>query len=99
MSVIIPWPDFPEWEQQTQLDGVTYILRGRYNTLSMAWCLDILTADKLPIVEGARIVQGVSLFSIHPDPRLPPGDFFVIGNSEPTRDNMGVSVFLVYSND
>lgn len=99
MGVVIPWPSAPEWEQQIQLDNVSYRLRGRYNTLSQKWTLDILTADKAPIVHGARIVRGVSLFSMHADPRLPAGDFFVIGDTEPTRENMGTSVFLVYNND
>lgn len=99
MSVVIPWPNFPEWEQQVQLDGVSYRLRGRYNTLSERWTMDILTADKVPIVQGVRLVRGASLLSVHVDPRLPAGDFFVVGDSEPNRENMGQSVFLVYSND
>jgi hypothetical protein len=95
---IIPWPDFPEWEQQIQLDGVSYRLRGRYNTTSERWTMDILASDKAPIVLGIGIVRGVDLLLYHVDSRLPPGSMVVIGDVEPNRVNMGRSVQLVYDN-
>lgn len=95
---IIPWPDFPEWEQQIQLDGVSYRLRGRYNTTSERWTMDILASDKSPIVLGIGIVRGVDLLLYHVDSRLPPGAMVVVGDVEPNRVNMGRSIQLVYDN-
>jgi hypothetical protein len=95
-TLIIPWPDSPEWEQNLRLSGVTYRLRGRYNVVGDRWALDILTADRELIVAGIRMLRGILLTEQHLDPRLPPGDMFLIGEGQPTRTNMGNGVQLVY---
>lgn len=94
--LIIPWQDSPEFAQQVQLEGTTYRLRARWNTLGEAWHVDFLTAQREPIVTGIRIVAGVSLLAQFRDDRLPPGDLFVIGCKCPTRDALGNEAQLVY---
>lgn len=95
-TLVIPWPDSPEWEQNVRLSGVTYRLRGRYNVVGDRWVLDILTADRELIVGGVRVVRGLLLTRQFLDPRLPPGDLFALGEGQPTRANMGAGVQLIY---
>lgn len=74
---IITFPDAPEWVQETQLDGRSYRLRARWNTVSGAWSLDVLTRDQTLIIAGLRLVRGAGLLSQFQDNRLPDGDLVV----------------------
>lgn len=45
-----------------QLSGVDYRVRLYYvNTDDAGWCMDILNADELPIVNGIPLVTGANL--------------------------------------
>ena len=76
---IISFAQAPEWVQEVQLDGKTYRLRARWNTVSERWSMDILTRDKRMILGGIRLVRGQRLLRQHINPLLPPGEFVVMG--------------------
>lgn len=76
---IITFPNAPEWAQEVQLEGKTYRLRARWNTVAERWSMDILTRDKRLILGGLRLVRGQRLLRQHINPLLPPGEFVVLG--------------------
>lgn len=92
---IINWPNAPEWRQDVQLEGVTYHLVARYNTVRERWTMDIYTKERSLLLGGVAILRGVLLLRQFTITGLPPGDMAVLGD-EPDRDNMGVTSFLVY---
>lgn len=94
--LIIPWFDVPAFRMEISLDGTPYVLKMRYNVISGFWSMDILSRDEALIAGSLRLVRGQPLIAQIVNPALPPGDFFLIGDGEPTRENMGVTVDLAY---
>lgn len=79
-------PEGAAWAQEVQLDGRAYVLRGQYNGRSDQWTLDILTRTGEPIVLGKRLVLDYPLLRFETDPRLPPGEMWVV---DPTGRSRG----------
>jgi hypothetical protein len=88
MAYKIPWADAPAWIQSVKLDDRLFFLIARYNTESARWNLDILTADKEPIISGIRLEKRVWLLDAYRDDRLPAGDLMIAGQQEPDYQGM-----------
>ena len=93
MARQIPFPAGPSWEQEVQLDGRAYVLRGRWNTRFSAWTLDVLTRDEEPLILGARIVIGIGLLQRAVDERLPAGEILCVNVTGSTRRDPGRDAF------
>jgi len=94
--IVVPWIDAPRWRQEIALDGRPYVLVARYNVRSAFYSMDIMSRTGEAIVSGFRLVKGFPLLRQVRKPELPPGEFFVIGTGEPTRENMGQGCKLIY---
>ena len=95
-AVIIPWQNAIAFQQQVTLDGRLYSLRLRFNGESGHWSMDISDRNREPLVTGIRLAKGQALLYACRAIGLPRGDFFVIGNGMPTRENMGDGLQLIY---
>jgi hypothetical protein len=99
-AVRIPWPTGPSWQATVALDRRSYRIAGRWNGEAGAWFFDLATIDNVPLMTGAKIVQGVLIGARLADNRLPPGYFVVVGNDAcgctPGRDDMAENARLIY---
>ena len=101
----IPMPDASDpnrydFIQQADLDGSTYSLRFRWNGDSGGWYLDILAADKTPILCGSRLVVNFPIGSRFRDLGLPPGRIFALDTTgqgiDPGEEDLGTRVQVYY---
>jgi hypothetical protein len=90
--------DVPYFEQETQLDGVTYLLTFRWNDRQEMWFLTVSDIDGDAIVSGLAMVQNWSLLRLVTDERRPPGRLVVFNteNRDPTLTDFGRSAALIY---
>jgi hypothetical protein len=94
--------DFPCYEFQPELDGVTYTLRVRWNSRESAWYMNISTEDGQIIAAGVKLMLGLPLGSrVRPiDARMPQGLFFLLDTSGQTAEadeaDLGGRVKLFY---
>lgn len=83
-----------------ELEGAKYTLRFRYNTRGAYWSMDIATSEDIDVVNGIPIQVNVDLTSRFDRSDLPPGAILAYDESgnaaEPTRDNFGQTVKLLY---
>jgi hypothetical protein len=90
----------PHFTVQLELEGVTYGLELRWNTVDEAWYLSVLNGEGVLIIAGRKVVIDFPLLSRFADARLPPGEFFAVdtsGNHEDaTFEDFGTRVKLLY---
>ncbi|TQE99503.1 MAG: hypothetical protein FKY71_08330 [Spiribacter salinus] len=103
MVRVIRIPNAARWKQDIQLDGRLYTLTGWYNTRMETWFADLGLSDGEVILKGLRLVLNWPLFyGSNYDPRLPPGNLYVVSPSgqqvsDPGRtDFVDGNVALVY---
>jgi len=93
--------DSGNYNFQTELDGTDYILRFRYNGRSTSWYMDMSTPENAPIIMGIKIVVGTELLSSFKHLAIPQGIMYAVNlenvNQEPTRNNFGSEIRLVYN--
>lgn len=93
-------PSIPDQEIETTLDGVTYILRARWNYRLEQWFLDIHDEDDDPIVSGLAIALGAYIGRRVKDARMPPGMLIASDLSgagiEATLDDLTTRVAVYY---
>lgn len=90
----------PDQKFSIDLEGTVYVFRVMWNSRTGRWTLSIYEEDETPIVLGVAVVSELDLLAPYADSRLPPGQLFasdVTGKTrEPTDDNFGDSVLLLY---
>jgi hypothetical protein len=112
MPEVIPTsfdPAVPFYQQETTLEGRSYLLTFRFNTRANKWFLDIADESGSPIAEGDTIVANWPLFRKVVDSRLPPGMLLALDRSHddpaegfkrlytaPGLTELGTRVQLVY---
>lgn len=101
MPVEIPVrSDVLHYEQQIQLDGVTYTLRFRHNSREDAWYMSLYTEDGTALAIGVKIVVDFPLAARLTDSRRPSGRFVAVDTSGVQRDpgelDLGDRVKLYY---
>lgn len=93
----------PDQKFSIDLEGTVYVFRVMWNSRTGRWTLSIFEEDETPIVMGITVVGEFDLLSQYADARLPRGTLFtadVTGkNREPTDDNFGDSVLLLYADE
>ena len=105
MSLIIPIPlsegvPLPHFDMQTQLEGVTYTLKLRWNVRWQAWFMDILDEQgTTALVSGLRLVVSWPLAAYRTE-RKPPGVFVIVDTSgakqDPALIDLGTRCQVVY---
>ena len=99
-SVINFKPSEPLQLASVALDGVTYVLRARWNTTDGAWYLDAWERDgTTPIAFGIKLVLGVRLGSTYGHVLFAAGMFLLPltdSGAEPGLDDLGRGVLLVH---
>lgn len=99
-SIITFVPGDPLQVLSVPLDGVTYVLRARWNTIESAWYLDAWERDgTTPIAFGVKLVQGVRLGSTYNHVLFTAGLFMLdLADSgiEAGLDDLGRRVLLVH---
>lgn len=106
-TVTIPVFDTPRQTFQVRLSNILYRLRLQYNDRTDRWSMSIYDGEDNPIIAGMALVINFPLFFGARDPRLPPGQIFVIDPSgrqtlEPDRtawSESGQDLRLVYIED
>lgn len=112
MPTIIPFaPGQPEQRIEIALDGVSYILRARWNSSDDerlgAWYLDAWERDGVTrIAMGVKLVLGVRLGRVSQHPLFKAGVFLVDGRppddpnrgQEPRLNDLGGAVTLWHFN-
>lgn len=91
----------PSWQQRIELDGATYFLAVTLNERTDRWHFSLSDANNAPIIAGRRILVGRDLLRGIASPARPPGmlfatDFTETPEVQPTFENFGDTVFLVY---
>jgi hypothetical protein len=81
---VIPTPDgtTPFATQTTTLDGVPYLLTFQYSQREDRWFLLLSTVDGSPIYGAVKLVLNWPLFAQCRDTRRPPGQFYVVSNTQ-----------------
>lgn len=91
---LIPTTDYPRYSQRVKLSGVDYLLKFHWNSRSGRWFLDLYSDEEERIVMGIALTVNRPLFLRHHfDPRVPPGELFVVTTTDdqtaPTLDELG----------
>lgn len=79
-SVVSGQPVSPNaiWTQTTTLEGTTFFLTFQYNQRTMTWSLSVADSENIDIVNGIKLVCGISLLRKCVDPRKPAGALMVL---------------------
>jgi hypothetical protein len=93
--------DVTFYEQQTQIEGLVYILQFYWSARESAWYLGIYDQGQNAIATGIRIVVDWPLLRRFTDPRLPPGRLIALDMSNQmqeiqTQSDLGSRVLLTY---
>ena len=91
---VIRWPDSARWEMDVQLSGRVYTLRGRWNTRSRTWVIDLDSGDGVRLLSGFRAVINFPLLPRWRTEQMPPGELFILDpndrlNRDPGRNDIG----------
>jgi len=85
----------------TTLEQNDYLFTLRFNSRQDRWIMDIQLPDETDLLIGIPLLVSFPLTFRFRDTRLPPGQFFVIDETgqerNPTRDNLGTDIKLLYS--
>lgn len=65
--------DLNDYTQVTTLDGKDYLLRFMFNDREGKWYMHLHDEDDVPIVQGVKVVPGISLLRKVVDSRRPAG--------------------------
>lgn len=89
------------YEFKTELDGVKYTLRFRFNTRAGRWIMDIKTSQGGMLLAGIALLTGVDLLAQYRAyDGAPQGNMFLLNlqdeNLSPGRDDLGNGVLLMY---
>lgn len=87
--------------ERVSLEGSIYTLRMVWSERLDAWLLDIMTNEGVPIAQGLPLRAGVPINNaVRHLPGMPPGLFVVYDSTQqgndPTFDDLGVRVLLIY---
>lgn len=69
------------WTQTTTLEGVTFLLTFQFNQRASCWYLSIADANNVDIVNGIKLVCGMSLLKKCADPRQPAGALLMLSST------------------
>lgn len=93
--------DLPSYKFRIALDGVTYVLKFRYNGRADRWFMDILTEAELPLRYGIKLLTETNIFPILKKENLPQGDFIIFHETgeqiNATRLLLGEEVSVFYN--
>jgi hypothetical protein len=88
------------YERVVELDGREYVLRFDWSARDESWYLSIYDQDEEPLALSLRMLTGHPILKGQTDPRLPPGQLFVVdttgSDADPALGNFGAEVALVY---
>lgn len=92
--------DFPEFVQQTQLDGITYTLRFHWNEREESWYFELGDVDDNPVVASRKVVADWPLLHREQSEDKPPGSIWAIdltGEGQPPGLNdLDERVIILY---
>lgn len=92
--------DIPSYEFKTDLENVLYNFSIRWNERMATWIMDIGDEQGVIIVGGIPLLTGINILGPYKNELLPPGLFVVYDetgeNRNPTRENFGVDIKLLY---
>ena len=93
-------PNTPSQEQTSTLDGVEYILRIDWNARDQSWTLGIYDLNEVPLTLGIKLVASLPLLRRELNPALPPGQLWIVDDSnedrDPTLTDLGLRCTLMY---
>ena len=85
--------DGPAFRFSVSLDGTLCQYRFEWDARRRRWTVDVLSSDAKPIIVGRVLLPGRPLFLRESDPRLPPGELYVVDQSgdgkPPGRHELG----------
>ena len=82
---IIPFNDDAQWNQEIELNDISYILSFQWNALNEFWSMNIYNIDLEPIALGIKIVTQWNLTEQIVQEGMPHGDILcqnIIGGFE-----------------
>lgn len=92
--------DSPDFTVFTELEGVAYGFRYRWSDREGSWFLDLLDAAGAVVLAGRKLVADLPLLFRFVDPRLPPGDLFVVDTTgsgqPPSYGDLGRRILVQY---
>ena len=92
--------DVTNFQVQTELDGVLYILNFVFNFRTQLWSIDIMDSDEVEIITGIPLVLGVDLIDRFSNEDLPPGNLFGLNikdeNQEAGETDLNENYFVIY---
>jgi hypothetical protein len=84
------------FDYEIEPEGLNAVFRFNYNARIDSWILDIVGQ-----VEGIRIVGGIDILERYKYKDIPQGELRILDldgtNLEPTKDNFGDRVILLYT--
>lgn len=98
---IVPITSLPAEDFRIRLDGAPYRITTRWNARGGFGTIDIRNDQGDALIAGNKLVPEYPMHWVHPDPRLPPGEFILQRQSReigerPAREQMGGEYLLVY---
>ena len=92
--------DLPSYDFKITLDGTVYSLSFNWSERAQLWIMDLRNVNEEPIAMGIRLFTNVPITLIYKVVRFPPRQFLGVDtsseNKNPTRDNFGSRVLLLY---
>ena len=93
-------PALPAQEMEVPLGGNVYRLTLRWNTRDVSWSLDIATRERVPLIDGLKLVLNHELLDRFADERLPDGYLIAFDSTGKKttieRFDLGNTVQLVF---
>lgn len=102
MAVRIPIPvAFPASEMSISFNGRIWRLRFRWNTRDQSWSMDVLDAERTPVLLGVKVVSDWLLLRRYAQDELLEVDIVSVDTSgqaeEPGRDDLGARVMVLFT--
>jgi len=92
--------DVEHYEFSIELEAVLFFLEIRFNKRMNIWSMDLLDADKIPLLVGLLLLKDTDLIGRFSDERLPPGTltfFDTLESSDPIeKEELGDRLKLLY---
>jgi len=97
----LPLTNYPDSEATFSLEGVSYVIRTRYNERAGAWFFDLSLDDGTALITGKKVVVSWLLSGFREaGSNIPPGMLYASDTSasdiDPTLEDFGTRVVMRY---
>lgn len=96
VTIPIPLPGTPLFDERVTLDGVDYVLTFDWHQREERWYLTVADSNGAVITAGIKLVPDWPLYQRETLPNSPKGNFLSTGPLPPDLASFGLRTFLLY---